>query len=266
MDPLGLVRRYQGIHDQEIAAFIAAALAVGQYHLIRSAVQAVLNELKPSPYQFIVHFNPEKDGSVFNRFVYRFYRGRDIALLASWMAQMIRTSGSIRSYFLRGYSESDPDIGNALSKFVQSILDFSAKPFYHEVPRKGSGIRHFLADPRDGSACKRLNLFLRWMVRKDKIDLGLWPEISKKQLIIPLDTHICRLGQYLGLTQRTAPGWKMALDITSALKQMDPEDPVKYDFALCTLGKLSECAGHPDDKKCCKCPVSDFCRKRKHSG
>jgi uncharacterized protein (TIGR02757 family) len=263
LDPLELVRQYKDNRDQEVAAFVAAALAVGQYDLIRTAVQTVLNCMKPSPFQFIYYYNPEKDGSVFNQFVYRFYRGRDIGLLASWMARMVRASGSIKAFFLRGYLKSDSDIGPGLSKFVQSVLSFSTKPFYHEVPIKGSGIRHFLADPRDGSACKRLNLFLRWMVRKDIMDLGLWPEISKKQLIIPLDTQLCRFGQYLGLTQRTAPGWKMALDITAALRQLDPEDPVRYDFALCTLGKLNNCMGHPNEKNCRTCEISRFCRQRK---
>lgn len=259
MDPLELVRRYDDPRDQEIAAFVAAGLAIGQYDLIRRAVRGVLDCMQPSPYRFVRDFNPKKQSGLFVDFKYRFYRARDIQLLISWMAQMIREAGSIREFFLDTYSENDPDIGPGLSRFVRSVLALDPAPFYPDIPRKGSGIRHFLADPEDGSACKRLNLFLRWMVRRDALDLGLWPEISTARLVIPLDTHIARFGRYLGLTRRHASGWHMALDITASLRRFDPVDPVKYDFALCTLGKLSDCSDPPNPIACRVCPVFRFC-------
>lgn len=260
MDPLELVRRFPHPQDQEIAAFIAAGLAIGQVSLIRQAVRRILECMQPSPYRFIMNFDPERHQGLFQGFRYRFYRDNDVGLLMGWLAQMVRRKGSIRAFFLQSYSASDPDIGNSLVRFVDSVIALKTTPFYKKVPRKGSGIRHFLASPRDGSGCKRLNLFLRWMVRKDNIDLGLWPEVTASQLIIPLDTHIARLGRFLGFTRRSSVDWTMALEITDALRACDPEDPVKYDFAICTLGKLSDCSKKPDPEKCPSCPVFRHCK------
>ncbi|MBN2102655.1 TIGR02757 family protein [bacterium] len=260
MDPLELARQYEDSKDQEIAAFISAGLAIGRYDLIRRAVQMVLDCMKPSPYRFVQMFDPSRDGAAFRDFRYRFYQGRDIQLLIWWIAQMIRRAGSIKQFFLNGYSASDSNIGFSLSRFVRSILDLTTAPFYSEIPPRGVGIRHFLADPLDGSGCKRLNLFLRWMVRKDALDLGLWPEVSTSQLVIPLDTHIIRFGRYLGLTGRVSPGWNMALEITETLRRFDASDPVKYDFAICTLGKLTDCSNPPDRIKCRTCPIFRCCR------
>jgi uncharacterized protein (TIGR02757 family) len=260
MDPLEIVRHYTDPADQEIAGFIAAALAIGRYESIRKIVQAILDIMHPAPSIYIKQFDAHRDASIFQDLVYRFYRGEDIGLLVSWIAQMVQQSGSIRFFFLNTYSSSEPDIGPSLSRFVQAIFKLETMPFMPSVPVRGKGIRHFLADPTDGSACKRLNLFLRWMVRHDDLDLGLWPEVSTAQLVIPLDTHIARFGQYLGFTRQRSPGWRMAIEITESLRQFDPLDPVKYDFALCTLGKMGDCSNRPDRlKKCHICPIFQFC-------
>ena len=259
MDPLELVRQYADPADQEIAAFIAAGLAIGQVDLIRRAVHSVLEKMQPSPSRFIRHFHPAREPALFRDFVYRFYRGGDIRLLLWWMAQMVSQSGSLGAFFREGYHAEDADIGPSLSRFVQAVFSLNTEPVRPDLPRKGSGIRHFLADPADGSACKRLNLFLRWMVRRDALDLGLWNFIAPSQLVIPLDTHIARFGRCLGLTRRKSPDWRMAAEITGSLRRFDPDDPVKYDFAICTLGKMSDCAGVPDPVKCTMCPVFRFC-------
>ncbi len=259
LDPLEMVRQFSRPKDQETAAFIAAGLAIGHAGQIRKAVSGVLAVMQPSPYDFAAGFDPERDARLFDGFVYRFYRGRDIGLLIAWISEMIRQSGSIGQFFLQYYREEEPDIGNSLSRFIRAVLRFNTHPFYARLPDRGAGIRHFLADPADGSACKRLNLFLRWMVRRDTIDLGLWPGIHASKLVIPLDIHISRFGRFLGLTRRSSPGWSMAMDITDSLRQFDPADPVKYDFAICTLGKLSDCEGHPARVKCLACPVFRFC-------
>ena len=258
MDPLELVRGYDDCRDQEIAAFIAAAFAVGRYDLIRKTVKQVLELMAPSPFLFIRSVSPADLEERFKTFTYRFYRARDIGLLLWWIRQMIEINGSIRNFFLQTYSREEKDIGPSLSRFVRSVLRLSTSPFYSKIHR-GQGIRHFLSDPVDGSACKRLNLFLRWMVRKDSLDLGLWPEVSAWQLIIPLDTHIARFGRYLGLTSRSAMDWRTAQEITYTLRQVDRSDPVKYDFALCTLGKLSDCARISIAARCEICPVFQHC-------
>jgi uncharacterized protein (TIGR02757 family) len=258
MDPLELVRCYDDSADQEIAAFISASLAIGQSDLIRKTVKQVLDRLQPSPYLFIRNAAPDVIEEKFQTFRYRFYGARDIGLLLWWIVQMIEIAGSIRNFFLQTYSADEKDIGPSLSRFVRAVLQLKAAPFYSHI-QKGHGIRHFLSDPADGSACKRLNLYLRWMVRKDNLDLGLWPEISTRQLVIPLDTHIARFGRNLGLTRRSSMDWRMAQDITDALRQIDPADPVKYDFALCTLGKLSNCTRKSDPAYCETCPVFKLC-------
>ena len=258
MDPMELVRAYNNSRDQEIAAFIAAAFAVGRYDLIRKAVKQVLDRMTPSPFQFVRSASPADLEEEFKTFTYRFYRARDIGLLLWWIRQMIDITGSIRNFFLQTYSNKEKDIGPSLSRFVRSVLQLRSSPFYTKIQR-GQGIRHFLSDPVDGSACKRLNLFLRWMVRRDSLDLGLWPEVSTRQLIIPLDTHIARLGRYLGLTGRSAMDWRTAQDITYTLRQFDRSDPVKYDFALCTLGKLSDCVRMSNAARCGICPVFQHC-------
>ena len=103
------------------------------------------------------------------------------------------------------------------------------------------GVAYFFPRPSAGSACKRLNLFVRWMVRKDAIDLGVWTRVSPARLIVPLDTHIIRLGRCLRLTSLTSPGWKMAAQVTAALRTIDPADPVRFDFSLCHIGMNGAC-------------------------
>ena len=260
MDPLEIVRRYDDPADQEIVGFIAAALALGRAELIRSAVEDVLERMRQLPRCFVETFDPGKDVGAFQGFNYRFYREQDMVLLVWWMRQMLEVGGSIGGFFLKGYDPYEEDIGQSLSRFVKSVLTLKTTPVCDALPEKGSGIRHFLADPSDGSGCKRLNLYLRWMVRCDALDLGIWEEVSPAKLIIPLDTHIARLGKRLGLTRRANPDWKMAVEITEHLRRFDPKDPVKYDFALCTVGKRQACPDPLDRSVCMMCPVASCCR------
>ena len=258
-DPLEFVKQYDSPDDQEVVGFIASALAIGRVELFRKAVQSILDIMGPSPRKYVEAFDPVRNRSDFTGFVYRFYREQDILLLMWWTHQMIQSAGSLEAFFMRDYEKDAPHIGPAMSRFVRSIFSLPVKPVMDTLPSKGSGIRHFLADPEDGSACKRLNLYLRWMVRQDHLDAGIWKDISPSQLIIPLDTHIARLGKALGLTSRQSPGWAMAVEITEALKEYDSNDPVKYDFALCTVGKLNQCPKHPGQNSCGECPIKGVC-------
>jgi uncharacterized protein (TIGR02757 family) len=121
-------------------------------------------------------------------------------------------------------------------------------------------VDYFFPRPSGGSACKRLNLFLRWMVRRDGIDPGGWSAVTPAQLIVPLDVHVIRVGQCLGLTRYRSPGWRMAADITAALRLVDPVDPVKYDFALCHLGMLGHCGFGRYRGGDAACPLRGHCR------
>jgi len=261
-DPLELVRRYEDPKDQEIVGFVAAVLSLGRTELIRRAVGEVLHRMGASPFRFVAAFDPVpklRDRGVFDGFVYRFYRGRDVGLLVWWLKQVIDQKGSIQSFFLEGYDEEEDDVGPALSRFVRRMLALETEPFYGALPLKGVGVRRFLSDPLDGSGCKRLNLFLRWMVRRDGLDLGLWQEVSPSKLVIPLDTHVARIGRRIGLTRRSSNDWRTALEITETLRRFDPYDPVKYDFALCRVGMLNVCPAVPDREGCSDCPVFRFC-------
>jgi hypothetical protein len=128
------------------------------------------------------------------------------------------------------------------------------------VPRR-PGAHYFFPRPSSGSACKRLNLFLRWMVRRDAVDLGVWTRISPAGLVVPLDTHVIRVGRCLRLTRRLSPGWRMAADITASLRAIDPADPVKYDFSLCHLGMANAC-GFERRQGDAQCPLAGHCRPR----
>ncbi|MBI3989052.1 MAG: TIGR02757 family protein [candidate division NC10 bacterium] len=232
-DPLQFPHRLNSPDDREIAAFLAASLAYGHGKIINQHVADVLNRMGNSPFRFVLAFDPKKDTSRFDGFVHRFNSGRDLAVLCYLLKQVLRAYGSLKASFLTGYDPDDQDIGRALTCLVEGLLRLDVSPFYAEgiLPQK-AGVRFFLPSPRDGSACKRLNLFLRWMVRKDYLDLGLWPEVTPSKLVMPVDVHVSRISQRLGLTHLKSPCWRMAEEITRNLKALDPEDPVKYDFAL----------------------------------
>jgi uncharacterized protein (TIGR02757 family) len=136
---------------------------------------------------------------------------------------------------------------------------------YGTVPAR-PGVCYFFPRPSAGSGCKRLNLFMRWMVRRDELDLGVWTRVSPARLIVPLDTHVIRVGRCLKLTRYTSPGWAMALDITRALRALDPADPVKYDFSVCHLGMMNAC-GFQTSRGNAQCPLKGVCSpKRPQAG
>jgi uncharacterized protein (TIGR02757 family) len=153
--------------------------------------------------------------------------------------QMLQ-AGSIEAFFLEGYDRSAADVGAALESFSTRALAIDVRAAYGGVPST-PGVRYFFPKPSAGSGCKRLNLFLRWMVRRDAVDLGVWSHVQPAALIMPLDTHVIRVGRCLRLTRRTSPGWRMAAEITASLRALDPIDPVKYDFSLCHLGMANAC-------------------------
>jgi uncharacterized protein (TIGR02757 family) len=231
-------RRYREPEDREVVGLLAASLAYGRVDLFARAVTSVLAVLGEHPAATIRRFDPRRDGERLAGFRYRLNGPADI-LAALWaFRQILEASGSLKACFLAGYREEDEDIRPALTAFVDRIYaaDLTAV-FPTGIPSRG--FMHLFPDPRRGGACKRLNLFLRWMVRPDDgLDLGLWPEVAPAKLIIPLDTHVARVARALGLTRLRSPGWRMAKAITEALKVFDPADPVRYDYALCRFGIL----------------------------
>jgi uncharacterized protein (TIGR02757 family) len=252
-DPIQLVRRYSDPRDLEIAAFCAAGLAFGRVASVLQSIERLFAIFGEHPAAFVRDFDPAKDCGV-RELGHRWVRGRDLVALVRILQQILRRSGSLEEFFLEGYSANDVDIQPALESFCTRALAFGRS--------RSKGVRHFFPRPGAGSACKRLNLFLRWMVRHDEIDLGTWTRVSPSKLIVPLDTHVIRLGRCLRLTTRISPGWKMAADITAGLRELDPADPVRYDFSLCHIGMAGMC-GYGTPRANRDCPLKGICRPRR---
>ncbi len=229
-DPVEFPHRYKDKEDIEVAGFIAALFAYGRVELFKPVVERILTRMGKSPYDFLLNFKPSGQRRLFEGLYYRFQKQEDIIKLISLMSLLLQKHNSIEDAFCRFYRPEDEDTFNAIEGFSRYCLG---------LVKNTKGLRQLFPFPSGGSACKRLNLFLRWMVRKDEIDLGIWKGIPKNKLIIPLDVHIARTSMRLGLTRRRTPDMKMAREITSALKKLDPEDPLRYDFVLCHTGMMN---------------------------
>jgi uncharacterized protein (TIGR02757 family) len=264
-DPIHIVRRFERPDDREVVGFIAASLAFGRVLSVIQSIERVLAIMGPQP----AAFAPARARAAFAPVVHRWTRGPDLVALVWVMKQMIDRGGSIEGFLAESYDPAADDIGSALDSFSTRALALDLRSAYGRMPKR-PGVCYFFPRPSAGSGCKRLNLFLRWMVRRDALDLGVWTRISPSKLIVPLDTHVIRVGRCLRLTNYTSPGWRMARDITASLRQLDPDDPVKYDFALCHIGMMNACGFNraPSDSRSATgppdqhCPLRGLCRPR----
>ena len=259
-DPIHIVRRFQRDDDREVVAFIAGALAFGRVSSVLQSIERVLAVIGPAPAAYIRRFDPRRDAPAFAGIVHRWTRETDIVALLWLLRQMIDRAGSVEGFFLEGYDAGADDIAEALDSFSRRAMALDLKAAYGRVPKR-PGVCYFFPRPSAGSGCKRLNLFLRWMVRRDALDLGVWKRVSPAKLIVPLDTHVIRVGRCLRLTDYTSPGWRMARDITASLRALDPIDPVKYDFSVCHLGMMNAC-GFSRAQADSQCPLRGVCRPR----
>ena len=259
-DPIHIVRRYGRLEDREVVAFVASALAFGRVASVLASVEAVCRVLGPSPAAFVRQFDPARDGGPLRSLVHRWTRGEDLVALLWILRSLLESHGSLERAFDVGHDPASPDVGPALEAFAARARAVDCRPAYGRRPRQ-PGVFYFFTRPSTGSACKRVNLFLRWMVRRDSIDPGGWTQVRASQLIVPLDTHTIRTGRCLRLTRRLSPGWKMAAEITDALRRLDPADPVRYDFALCHLSMMGACA-YGTRKDQAACPLLGVCQFR----
>ena len=259
-DPVWIVRRFDRPDDREVVGFIAGALAFGRVQSVLQSIEGMLAVMGASPAAFVRGFEPGRDRSVFDHLVHRWTRGADMAALVWAMHQMMATSGSIEAFFAEGHRIDAEDVSEGLQSFSTRALALDRKAVYGRAQPK-PGVAYFFSRPSSGGACKRLNLFLRWMVRQDRVDLGVWSRVRPSQLIVPLDTHVIRVGQCLRLTRLKSPGWRMAADITASLRKLDPIDPVKFDFSICHVGMMNACGfGKPAGDA--QCPLRGACRPR----
>jgi len=231
-DPISVPHQYSRLQDIEIAGLFSALFAWGRRSLILKKANFLMELMDNSPYSFIVH-HEEKDLKRFLGFVHRTFNATDILFLISFLRQHYKKHASLEFAFCHHLERDDNSVEKALNGF------------YHCVFGENNSIRtkKHISAPFKKSACKRMNMFLRWMVRKDAegIDFGIWKNIRPEQLVIPVDVHVYRVAVRLGLlsTKKTM-NWKLALELTNKLKEFDPEDPVKYDFALFGLGVIEK--------------------------
>ena len=237
-DPLEFLYGYNDIRDREIVGLISSALAYGKVAQILKSVDSVLEKMGPSPFAYLQSTPSVRVVSDFQPFVHRFAKGPQLSAFLIGVKQVIRDYGSLYDCFMNGFSRADETILPALTLFSEKIIHGSI------VESDSCSPGHLMPCPEKGSACKRLHLFLRWMVRKDAVDPGGWEDVPRSALIIPLDTHMFRIGKWLRLTSRNQADRMAALDISAGFKQWSPDDPVKYDFALTRFGIRNDLDGH----------------------
>jgi uncharacterized protein (TIGR02757 family) len=222
-DPLETLADYPATPDREVAALVAASMAYGRVASILPPLKKVLKAMGPSPRLYILE-NREKDiASDLDGIVHRFARATHLAALLAGAAGAVHRNGSLESAFLKGYRKGGTVSG------LNSLSDELRK----DVKGKAG---HLLPEPERGSACKRLNLYLRWMVRRDSVDPGGWDGVDTADLFLPLDTWTYRIAVRAGWTGRVTPDMKTVIEVSRALSKINPEDPVRYDFALSRFG------------------------------
>lgn len=250
-DPVSYPRRYAERRDQEIAGLYAASLAFGKVDLFRRTLDAWFAWLDEGggPYARTVSAF-EEDGAVVEPLFYRWVRGPDLLALMRATRAVLREHGSLQPLFA-----GDAPVRDRLQHAVTTLRAATG-----EQPMS-RGLGYLLSAPSGGSACKRWNLFLRWMVRPavEGVDLGIWTALQPRHLVLPVDTHVLRICTFLGLTERRDASWRTAVELTEVLRQLSPSDPVRYDFALAQLGISGGCLGYRHPSTCPACPLDSLC-------
>ncbi len=227
-DPIQIPHRFNIKQDIEIAGFFAAVLAWGQRKTIINKCKELFMLMDNAPYDFIVN-HKDSDLKKFLAFKHRTFNATDTLYFIYFFKNFYQNHDSLEEAFVDYAAESSENITNGLIGFHHLFCG---------LPEFPGRTRKHIATPERNSACKRLNMFLRWMVRKDDkgVDFGIWSRIHPCQLICPCDVHVDRVSRKLGLITHKQTNWQAALELTNNLRQFDPEDPVKYDFALFGLG------------------------------
>lgn len=223
-DPVWFLHSFDDEKDIEIAGLVTSCYSYGKVQLINDFMMKFLKKINFKVYEFTCNYSELKDKKYLKGLNYRFNTEKDLSILLENLKRTLDIYGSLERLFAINYSDSDENIIPALSAFTAELnIKQSGDTYY----------RYLIPLPESGSACKRINLYLRWMVRKDNIDLGIWKSVSPSKLIMPVDVHVYRVARKLKLVKRKSPDLKFAVELTEKLKTFDPYDPVKYDFALC---------------------------------
>lgn len=227
-DPISIPHSYSKKQDIEVSGLFAAVFAWGNRTIIINKTKELMGLMDHDPHNFILH-HKETDLKHLLAFKHRTFNTTDLLYFIQFLNYHYSNHGSLETAFTKWMLRGDMNTENALIGFHQ---------YFFSLPDAPPRTRKHIATPMKNSTCKRMNMFLRWMVRKDKngVDFGIWTGIKPSQLVAPIDLHVGRVAKKLGLISRNAVDWKTAVELTDHLKQLDPRDPVKYDFALFGLG------------------------------
>lgn len=257
-DPVEFPRRYRDPRDVEVSALLSACLAYGRVDLFKAQLERLHGALGSSPAATVRALDVAGAARLLDGFVYRFNVPADLAVLLLGMGEALRTHGSLEALFARQL-QREGSLRPALRGFSLALQSVSRVPI-ERVLGPVRGLHHLLPSADSGGAYKRLNLFLRWMVRgPDAVDLGTWRVPGTEALVIPLDTHVARMARHLGLTRRRDLGWRTAEEITGALRAVDPQDPTRFDFALCHFSMAGRCPPRPTRDDCARCLLREVC-------
>lgn len=270
-DPVQLVRRYHRRADAEVVGLLAASLAYGRAPVFLEKLRGVLAVAGQSPAAYAVSLTPERAARDLGSFVYRFHLGADVAALLMATGRLLDRHGTLEAVFLgagasgearRSSTESMknadawPSLLRSFSQQLRTAVPMESLARAMGAPRA----LHHLLPSGAGGVWKRLNMYLRWMARPaDGVDLGLWTRVGPAPLHVPLDTHTHRLSLLLGLTNRRASNWRTVVEVTQSLRQLDSDDPVKYDFFLCHFGMSGACPTRPAANICRTCVFRTVC-------
>lgn len=244
-DPIQFPHRFKKVEEQEIAAFLASLFAYGNRKVFIKKLDELFEIMQNNPINFILNFNPKS----LKGFNYRFAKDIDVIEIFKILNKLYNENKSIKSLFEYGYSIPSPPDGDGefrcekraseirvrgtIQQMLQTVTDY----FYSNAGDKvGQGFYHLIPNPKNKGAMKRMNMFLRWVVRKGPVDLGIWDFIPTSELLIPLDVHVARISREMGLLKRSSNDFKAVLELNENLKKLDPQDPAKYDFAIFGLG------------------------------
>ena len=259
LDAIRFPLRYTDLRDREIVGLLTACLAYGRVDLFSGELEGVLARMGSSPAAFVATFDPRRDSAAFDDFWYRFNRPRDLVAFCIAARDLLGRFGTLEKCFLAGDPDPAGPIGPTLERFARAFLEADLREVFPRG-RISRGYRHLFPLPSLGGPCKRLNLYLRWMVRREPPDFGLWTSVSPARLLMPIDTHIENISRSIGLTRRRSRTWRMAEEITRRLAAIDAADPVKFDFALCHKRMSGDCLDRRDAKVCAPCGFKSVCR------
>ena len=231
-DPVSIPHLFTKKQDIEIAGFFAAIFAWGNRTTIINKSKELMQLMGNAPHEFCQHHS-DKDLKSLMSFKHRTFNPTDLLYFIDFFHQHYSNEQSLETAFTRGMKKTDANIENALNNFYEYFFSLE------HVPKRT--LKH-IASPAKKASCKRLCMYLRWMVRQDRngVDFGIWKNISPAQLIVPLDLHVARVARHFKLLTRKQTDWQAALELTEAMKQLDKNDPAKYDFALFALGVLEK--------------------------